>query len=512
MRDEDNCDPAYGTDWADTDIMSVIGAAKAGIPGAIAQLEKLEKELLLSGIDVVGTDKSADITKNNPNRDPRTGQFTYGAGGPQAGGSGGAGGEGGGEGGASGQGEETDYRGYHQAPTRADGFGSPATDVEEMMPDFYERPGIYTTGYPDADKESVSVLTRIKGKPDATVTIYRAVPEGAEEINPGDWVTLSPSYAKSHLMSNVEAGHVISMKIPARDLWFDGNSINEFGYDPVPTGKSADILKNNPNRDPRTGQFTYGAGGPQSGGSGGGGADGEDAEGSGGAGGADGETDGAGEMTEGKDITSELGRDYGQVSESKLAQELRLKQMEPGTRGDPVLDDIAKRQGFDGGAELVDQKTFDDVVAKGGTVTYRGITPHYDGPGAGATFIEGESATTDSFAEGKYFAGQGVYGGGTYTATDLSTAQHYATEDDAGGSVVTMAIKPGAKIATPKQWLDAREAAKDGKGGFMGADDPGRILAAQGYDGYKIVARNIDDPATNFIVVLNRTALVVLDK
>jgi hypothetical protein len=107
-----------------------------------------------------------------------------------------------------------------------------------MMPDFYERPGIYTTGYPDADKESVSVLTRIKGKPDATVTIYRAVPEGAEEINPGDWVTLSPSYAESHLMSNVEAGHVISMKIPARDLWFDGNSINEFGYDPVSTSKS----------------------------------------------------------------------------------------------------------------------------------------------------------------------------------------------------------------------------------------------------------------------------------
>jgi hypothetical protein len=183
------------------------------------------------------TNKSADITKENPYRDPKTGQFTFGSGGPQSGG-GGQGAEGGGEGSTGGDGEDTDYRGYHQAPTRADGFGSPATDVEEMMPDFYERPEIYTTGYPDADKESVSVLTRIKGKPDATVTIYRAVPEGAEEINPGDWVTLSPSYAKSHLMSNVEAGHVISQVIPARDLWFDGNSINEFGYDPVPTGKS----------------------------------------------------------------------------------------------------------------------------------------------------------------------------------------------------------------------------------------------------------------------------------
>lgn len=273
--------------------------------------------------------------------------------------------------------------------------------------------------------------------------------------------------------------------------------------------KSADIEKGNPNRDPRTGQFTYGAGGPQSsGGGGGGGADGEEEGGAGGAGGSETDSD----MVQAEDKTAELAEVYGKDTASPLAKELEEKRMDPGTRGDPVLDDIAKRQGFDGEAELVDQKTFDQVVADGGVVTYRGITPHFDGPGPDATFIEGESATTDTFAEGKYFAGQGVYGGGTYTATDLSTAQHYATEDDAGGSVVTMAIKPGAKIATPQQWYDAKMAAKEGKGGFVGADDPGRILAAQGYDGYKIIARNIDDPATNFVVVLNRTALVVLDK
>jgi hypothetical protein len=126
-----------------------------------------------------------------------------------------------------------DYRGYHQAPRRADEFGSPAIDIEEMMPDFYTRPNIYTTGMPQADQESVAALARIKNKPDAMITIYRAVPKEVEKINPGDWVTLSPSYADSHLLSNLEEGHVISMKIPAKDLWFDGDSINEFGYDPV---------------------------------------------------------------------------------------------------------------------------------------------------------------------------------------------------------------------------------------------------------------------------------------
>jgi hypothetical protein len=127
----------------------------------------------------------------------------------------------------------TDYRGYHQAPRRADEFGSPATYIEEMMPDFYARPNIYTTGMDQSDRESVAALQRIKNKPNEMVTIYRAVPKEVDRINPGDWVTLSPSYADSHLLSNLEEGHVISMKIPAKDLWFDGDSINEFGYDPV---------------------------------------------------------------------------------------------------------------------------------------------------------------------------------------------------------------------------------------------------------------------------------------
>jgi hypothetical protein len=492
-----NCNPPKVDNWSEVSILEVVLSAQEGIPGAKAELARREKE----GQEL---DKSADIEKGNPNRDPRTGQFTFGAGGPQADGGGGAGSGDAAE-------EDTDYRGYHTAPRREDGFGAPATDIEEMMPDFYERPNIYTTGMPQADKESVSALMRIKGKPDAPVTIYRAVPEGADEINPGDWVTLSPSYAKSHLMSNLEAGHVISQTIPASDLWFDGDSINEFGYDPVSKGKSADITKNNPNRDPRTGQFTYGAGGPQSGGGGGGSAeDGDGAE----SGAGDAEGAGAeGEMAKGKDITSELATEYGTDGNyTQQSADLRDADMDPAKRGDATLEDIARRQGFDGEADLVDQKTFDEVVAKGGTVTYRGITPYYDGPGPDATYIEGESGLTDTFAEDEYFGGLGVYGGGTYTSVDIDTAKHYASEDEAKGVVVTMAIKPGARIATPMEWAEAKQAAADGKGGFTGATDPGRILAAKGYDGFRILAKNVDHPANQFIVVLNRTALVVLDK
>ena len=175
----------------------------------------------------------ADIEKNNPNRDSK-GRFTFGAGGPQGGGAGGAGAA---EAEAAGEAEpyeETDsYRMRHSAPRRADEFGSPATDVEEMMPGFYENPNLYGSGYAQADKESRSAIMAIRGKPNAPVTIYRAVPESVDKINPGDWVTLSPTYAKEHLRSNVSGGKVLSQIIPAKDLWFDGDSVNEFGYDPV---------------------------------------------------------------------------------------------------------------------------------------------------------------------------------------------------------------------------------------------------------------------------------------
>jgi hypothetical protein len=448
---------------------------------------------------------SADITKNNPNRDPRTGQFTFGAGGPQAEGGGGAGG-------SEETAEETDdYRMRHQAPTRADDFGSPATDIgTEMMPGFYENPNLYGSGYAQADKESRSVLVSIKDKPEAPVTIYRAVPEGADAINPGDWVTLSPTYAQEHLRSNLtNGGKVISMTIPAKDLWFDGNSINEFGYDPVSKNKSADITKNNPNRDPRTGQFTYGAGGPQSGGSGGGNAEnGDGAEG--GAGGAGG-SENAGEIVEGKDITSELANDYGKDAETKLAEDLRVEHQT--ANYDPVLKDIAHRQGFDGEASIVGQEEFDQIVADGGTVTYRGMTGYYTSYGPDGEFIRGDSQMTEQFATGTYFAGGGGYGSGTYTTSDLSIAQHYSTKDgEPGGGVVTMVVKPGARIATPEQWQAARLAARDSEGGFMGADNEGRILAAQGFDGFRINSKDVDHFSNQFVVVLNRTAVAVLEK
>lgn len=250
------------------------------------------------------------------------------------------------------------------------------------------------------------------------------------------------------------------------------------------------IEKGNPYRDGSTGRFTTGGTGAQS---------------SGGAAGGGGSA-----KTEGKDITSDLGKEYGTTSETKRAAELRNAHMTGNE--DTILEDIAKKQGFDGPAELVDQQTFDKIVAEGGTVTHRGIGAYYDGPSPSAKYIEGESAISENYAKGDYFAGAGGYGSGTYTSSDRSVAQHYATESGTGGGIVTMVLKPNAKIATPQQWQAARKAARDGTGGFMGADNEGRILAAQGFDGFRIASPNVDHFSNQFTVILNRTAVAVLKK
>jgi hypothetical protein len=281
----------------------------------------------------------------------------------------------------------------------------------------------------------------------------------------------------------------------------------EKGYKPEinELDKNADIYKNNPNRDSK-GRFTFGSGGPQAGGGGGAGS-GESGENAGGGSG------GAGEPGEGKDITSELATEYGTDGQyTQRSADLRDKEFDPNQRGDATLEDIAKKQGFDGKAEMVDQEAFDKVVAEGGTVTYRGITDFHDGPGPDANYIDGQAEITDNFAQGEYFAGNGVYGNGTYTSVNLGVAQGYASEDGKKGSVVTMAIKPSAKIATPEQWESAKLAAKKGTGGFTGATDQGRILAAQGFDGFTIAPKTSEHWASETIVILNRKALVVLKK
>ena len=134
---------------------------------------------------------------------------------------------------------ESNYRGAHTAPS-AD-YGAPGHDLTEMYPDDIYGPngaryyghGGFPIGEKGIDQETINILNTVRGKPDKIVTIYRAVPKDIKEINPGDWVTVNKKYAKFHGKNWLDNNFtVLSKKVPAREIYTDGNSIHEFGWNP----------------------------------------------------------------------------------------------------------------------------------------------------------------------------------------------------------------------------------------------------------------------------------------
>jgi len=115
-------------------------------------------------------------------------------------------------------------------PTKTGATADDITLKGEYIPsDFYTHPHYYGVNLREKSYiESFSTLQKIKGKPETEVTIYRASPKN--ELNNGDWVTLSKEYAKGEaLLENVP---VNSFKVKAKDIQFAGDDINEFGYYP----------------------------------------------------------------------------------------------------------------------------------------------------------------------------------------------------------------------------------------------------------------------------------------
>ena len=129
----------------------------------------------------------------------------------------------------------TDYRGEHQPGFEDNPTADDLTDNGNYIPkDFYTHPQYYADLNDPATRESLRVLMMAKGNPDLILKAYRAIPVNAEGINTGDWITLSKTYAKVHSEGIYEGGKVVSINVHSRDLRWDGDSINEFGYYPTP--------------------------------------------------------------------------------------------------------------------------------------------------------------------------------------------------------------------------------------------------------------------------------------
>ena len=132
-----------------------------------------------------------------------------------------------------------DYKMDHSAP-EPEGANS-GSDISDVFPDSpsdknFER--YYGTGDKIADQQSISVMKQMENNPEKEITIYRAAPVG-KEINDGDWITLSKKYATDHgerHLDHLDAFDIIEKKVKAKDVFTNGDSINEWGYYPQDTG------------------------------------------------------------------------------------------------------------------------------------------------------------------------------------------------------------------------------------------------------------------------------------
>ena len=138
---------------------------------------------------------------------------------------------------------DTSYRMDHQPRGPQDGGGrlDDITAGGELFPaDVYSADGLRLYGNPNNsfDRQSHAAILAARGNPEAEITIYRGVPTDVNQINAGDWVTLSPDYAAMHAASGYgpngdQAGKVISQRVKVKDVFSDGNDLNEFGYFPA---------------------------------------------------------------------------------------------------------------------------------------------------------------------------------------------------------------------------------------------------------------------------------------
>jgi hypothetical protein len=131
----------------------------------------------------------------------------------------------------------TDYQMSHRAPDPEE--NAPAYDLTgdgAIYPDdVYSADGarLYGGGEPEMARRVHSLITAMRGNPNAKVQIYRAVPKGIRQVNVGDWVTIDRQYAEQHGQSNLNNDYeILTNTVNADEIYTDGNSLFEWSYYP----------------------------------------------------------------------------------------------------------------------------------------------------------------------------------------------------------------------------------------------------------------------------------------
>lgn len=151
--------------------------------------------------------------------------------------------------------ENNEYRMQHRAPSnpgyesdearRNDIENGPDVNLEDIAlgynrqpDDYFTNPRGYSNDTPHSRESTDAVANALssirQGGRDVTVKVYRAVPTTMKEgkLRNGDWVSLSRRYAEMHGNHALNGKYrIMEDEVPAKDIWWDGNDVNEFGYD-----------------------------------------------------------------------------------------------------------------------------------------------------------------------------------------------------------------------------------------------------------------------------------------
>lgn len=202
-------------------------------------------------------------------------------------------------------------------------------------------------------------------------------------------------------------------------------------------------------------------------------------------------------------------------------------------RNDAMLASIMDDQGFSGHPTVVSDDEFDKIVQGGGIHLVRSVQDTQYNKQTGQLYqtvkVSGVQLATE-FQSGTHYAGNGVDGNGTYTATNYNNKSRktaMSTSDlmpgtkasDAtinssrnyGNTTFHMALRPDARITTLNNLNE--EYRKEKQAGWkteadksaFAYNDIGHYAASRGYDGY--ISRTHGIHA--YFVLLNRTAVAV---
>lgn len=121
---------------------------------------------------------------------------------------------------------------------------APDVNITDIANGYSQQPSDYFTnlrayGTDTAHgRESAEAINKaideVRNGKDPMVKVYRAVPKSIKEgkLRNGDWVTPSRKYAEMHGDNRLEGDYrIIEQEVPASQLWWDGNDINEWGFD-----------------------------------------------------------------------------------------------------------------------------------------------------------------------------------------------------------------------------------------------------------------------------------------